>query len=1011
MGRAAGDAQDPEGHSCDVWSARLCAVYFSTASTSLRRSQATSKTMRIWQPASMRSAKHSWELHRQYIELGHGVCARDCRVSQLSGQVHAKADTVHRSIERESNEIKSKTQRGTGRRVLMASADEQDLMRRYRRIQSLFRQLQNSRLATLNTENKATYDSLLSASTNRRTCTEGTRVKVLSELKDWVFSRRIGKTTGGELLLHADGCGLPDVARIIPTVAYQLARYCIPFRSALCDILGNDPDLRTKDVTKQFERLLVDPLKTIKNDIPNNLVVVIDALDECNDQRGVEQVLDMLRPEAEIYTTTMTTHAPLRAAIYLHDIEKSLVSADIELYLKQELSSTIPGLPDEVLKQLVDDPGCCSSMRLRLFATFDPGPAGRSSRTAEHGTGYDGRVGEEKSQIDILYAAVLKSALDDGELRGPEKEAVQAVLRTVLFAQEPISLETIGALSGIKYAPLYVQPGPVRPILLRRQGAQVQAGESMLWGDERPATVQHMRPAIVIHTRQPGRQHTTRIKTKISSTLAYACRYWPSHLAQTTVSEDMVTALKEFVSESRLNHPSAAMGRRCHELLHQLCASPASQSTPHIYISCLPFCPRSSSVYTTTGIGCKAAGAEGKPDGPQRDSRSGNLEHWLASIVGGVLVDGSRVAVGCADGTVSIRNAYDGTVVVGPLQAHTDCVRSVVFSLLLPAHFKVTPLCLSVSFSPDSKRIVSGSDNTVCIWSVVDGTLLCGPLQGHTDSVRSVTYSPDGTLIASASDDTIRLWRSDNGTPAASPLQGHTVRVRGQDVRVWRVSDGSAVTTPFQGHTDEVNSVVVVEDRRWVACCRSVCWSYREDLVGWILTGWDASHLWLCDGTVRVWNVREGIVLLPPQIMLYPRLDPLVLARQWPCIDRMDGKMQMWDVSNGTSQLAPPDIQLPRPPSITTSADSCADDDKTVAAGPFEPTLRVLQFADDSSCVIVAFKDGTIRGVSLQTGETVFVLRSAVDDWVDLIRCARMAHFLRPLTIMDSLAVAYESGV
>ncbi|KAF8695645.1 WD domain, G-beta repeat, partial [Rhizoctonia solani] len=935
-----------------------------------------------------------------------------------------------------------------------------------------------------------------------------------------------------------------DVARIIPTVAYQLARYCIPFRSALCDILGNDPDLRTKDVTKQFERLLVDPLKTIKNDIPNNLVVVIDALDECNDQRGVEQVLDMLfkhasqlpikffvtsRPEAEIYTT-MTTHAPLRAAIYLHDIEKSLVSADIELYLKQELSSTIPGLPNEVLKQLVERSGVLFIYAATLVRYIRPGTGKADPRERLNTVlGMTAESGEEKSQIDILYAAVLKSALDDGELRGPEKEAVQAVLRTVLFAQEPISLETIGALSGIDntHRVEYALNG-LRSVLHHSEATNLvttlhasfpdfmfsQARSGRYYCDVKehgPAMASRCfgvmkdqlrfnicdLPSSFIRDSQVDNIQD-RIKTKISSTLAYACRYWPSHLAQTAVSEDMVAALKEFVSvrllfwmevmclrrellfgihgwsaikqwiaASESGSESPEVGQWVEDASHfctSYAASPASQSTPHIYISCLPFCPRSSSVYTHYWHRMQGL-LELKGSLMDRRETAAVATWNIGSPVLSVAysVDGSRVAVGCADGTVSIRNAYDGTVVVGPLQAHTDCVRSVVFSrdgrlVASGSHDRTirvwdvrtcspvagplqghTDSVYSVSFSPDSKRIVSGSgDKTVCIWSAVDGTLLCGPLQGHTDSVRSVTYSPDGTLIASASfDNTIRLWRSDDGTPAGSPLQGHTKAVYSvvfspdgtlllsgsgdETVRVWRVSDGSAVTSPFQGHTDEVNSVAVSADGTLVVSGSDDCtvrvWRIAD---GSLAAGPFVGHtarIWSVgyspdgtrvisgseDGTVRVWNVREGIVPSASSDHALPKIRSLWFSPDnGHVLTELDGgKMQMWDVSNGTSQLAPPDIQLPRPPSITTSADSSytaqtdsrgqlvqvvRTDDKTVAAGPFEPTLRVLQFADDSSCVIVAFKDGTIRGVSLQTGETVFVLRSAVDDWVDLIR-------------------------
>ncbi|KAH7316396.1 hypothetical protein B0J17DRAFT_686938 [Rhizoctonia solani] len=34
-----------------------------------------------------------------------------------------------------------------------------------------------------------------------------------------------------------------SMARIVPTIAYQLARYSIPFQSALCKILGQTPDI------------------------------------------------------------------------------------------------------------------------------------------------------------------------------------------------------------------------------------------------------------------------------------------------------------------------------------------------------------------------------------------------------------------------------------------------------------------------------------------------------------------------------------------------------------------------------------------------------------------------------------------------------------------------------------------------------------------------------------------------------------------------------------------------
>jgi hypothetical protein len=70
----------------------------------------------------------------------------------------------------------------------------------------------------------------------------------------------------------------------------------------------------------------------------------------------------------------------------------------------------------------------------------------------------------------------------------------------------------------------------------------------------------------------------------------------------------------------------------------------------------------------------------------------------------------------------------------------------------------------SVTFSPDGKRIATGSqDHAAKVWDAATGKELLS-LKGHTDWVIPVAFSPDGQQIVTGSrDTTARLWMAATG--------------------------------------------------------------------------------------------------------------------------------------------------------------------------------------------------------------------------------------------------------
>ncbi|KAH7317534.1 hypothetical protein B0J17DRAFT_724376 [Rhizoctonia solani] len=732
------------------------------------------------------------------------------------------------SLERQATEISERLKQIKAGDIRDASANEEQLIKPYKRLQSIFQQIQaNVILSTWRTENEqlarsrleglkpvrhAEYDSDLSTEVSRRSCTEGTRTKVLGGLDGWLHDSSspviywmngmagTGKTTiaysfceqvekrkqlAASFFCTRNSVDCRSTSQIIPTVTYQLARYSIPCQHALYEVLGQNPDIGSKYIRKQFEQLLIDPLLKIKHAMPDGLVVVIDALDECHDRNGVGLVLDILfrhagrvplkflitsRPEPEIYNK-MHQHQHSRAVIHLYDIETSLVREDIELYLREELAFMIPTHTE--IEQLAHRSGClfiyaATLTRYILYGKRVSNPRQRLKGVLSLKT----QSTKKHAEIDALYSAILQSALREANMEDHETDDIKAVLRTVLSAQEPIDVKTIAVLGGLDDPErvLYALQ-PLRSVIYHSQrsgGFYCDVVEYSQLPAQRcfGAMKAELRFNICVLESSfiPDVQVDdlrTRIKANITPTLAYVCQYWATHLGMANKSGILMRMLYELLSHRLLFWMEVMNVKRMItsgiEMLHKadqwtkqigsprseehlirlvedsyafvtyFVGGPTSRSTPHIYISCLPFCSHSSQVYKHYWNRTQGLLQLGGNLIDYRDSAA--LASWQDSefTAWTFSPDGAQI-IGGSGNDVLIRNVYNGTLLLGPMNGHTK-------------------LICACAFSSDGSRAVSASkDGTIYVWDAYSGTLVSGPLKYDTDQIRSVDWSEDGIV-------------------------------------------------------------------------------------------------------------------------------------------------------------------------------------------------------------------------------------------------------------------------
>ena len=210
--------------------------------------------------------------------------------------------------------------------------------------------------------------------------------------------------------------------------------------------------------------------------------------------------------------------------------------------------------------------------------------------------------------------------------------------------------------------------------------------------------------------------------------------------------------------------------------------------------------------------------------------------------------DGQRIVTGSWDGTAKVWEAASGRELL-TLNRHSNEITSAVSS---PDAKGGSARVFSAAFSPDGKRIVTGSsDKTAKVWETASGRELV-TLKGHSSVIYSVAFSPDGQRIVTGSDDqTAKVWEAASGRELLT-LTGHSDEV----CSVAFSPDGRRIVTGSLDKTARVRDAASGRELLTLRGHSAPIWPVAFSPDGQrIVTG---SH----DGTAKVWDAASGRELL-----------------------------------------------------------------------------------------------------------------------------------------------------
>lgn len=360
-------------------------------------------------------------------------------------------------------------------------------------------------LTKLPSVNEAAFDSY--ANELEPLCHPETRNELLAEINDWALDPRgkcifwlngmagTGKSTISRTIAHdfirRHGLGASfffkrnegdrgNASKFFTTIAAQLVQGFPGLEPYLKKTLETEPAISTKTMNEQFEKLVLKPLSEWGH--PLKALLIIDALDECENESHVARILHLLARVQSIesaklrFFVTSRPELPVRLGFMkipeshrdfiLHDIPEPVIRHDIYVYLRDELPKirdnceltlreNIPlNWPDEKNTEALVN----MAIPLFIFAAtmcrfigdkWEWDPVGKLKKILHYRSFKDLT---HREQLETTYVPVLNQLLQGKPTRSDKDHRIKefrTIVGSIILLVDPLSSVSLAVLLGI----------------------------------------------------------------------------------------------------------------------------------------------------------------------------------------------------------------------------------------------------------------------------------------------------------------------------------------------------------------------------------------------------------------------------------------------------------------------------------------------------------------------------------------------------------------------------------